>query len=152
MTRITRSASLAGLALLALAAAPAAKAGSVTVTVDGPMNFGTVIAPPEGGTVQVSTAGAVTGPGSFLFKGFPAAGQFTASGVNNALVTITFSGSSVLTGPGSPMTIDGFTHNAGASPTLDASGKLVFRVGARLTVNPGQQGGTYTGTFTVTVG
>jgi hypothetical protein len=155
MTGLARLLSRGGAALALFAAVafgvPAARAAPVTVTENVQLNFATVIVPSTGGTVQISSAGAVTGPAGFLFKGTPAAGQFTASGNKNAFVTITFSSSSTLTGPGTAMTINTFSHDAGASPRLNSSGTLVFKVGARLVVNAAQKGGTYTGTFTVTV-
>ncbi len=56
-----------------------------------------------------------------------------------------------LTGPGNAMTINNFTNNAGANPVLDASGNLSFKVGADLVIGANQKGGSYSGTYTVTV-
>jgi len=50
------------------------------------------------------------------------------------------------------MQIQNFTTNAGSTPILNpAGGVLDFNVGADLIVNASQLGGSYSGTYTVTV-
>ena len=122
----------------------------ITITEDTAMDFGTIAVDGSGGTVTISAAGAVTGPGAYSFSGSPAAGTFTASGDASTAVTITFTNGS-LTGPGTAMTLNNFTHDAGGTPTTNGSGDLTFNVGADLVVNAAQASGAYTGTYTVSV-
>ena len=123
---------------------------AISITEDTAMDFGTVAVDGSGGTVTISTAGAVTGPGGYTFSGSPAAGTFTASGDASTAVTISFTAGS-LTGPGTAMTLNNFTHDAGGSPTTDGTGDLTFNVGGDLVVNAAQASGAYSGTYTVTV-
>ena len=114
------------------------------------MDFGTIAVDGGGGTVTISAAGAVSGPAGYTFSGAPAAGAFTASGDATTAVTISFSAGS-LTGPGTAMTLNNFTHDAGVTPTTDGTGDLTFNVGADLVTNAVQASGAYSGTYTVTV-
>ncbi len=123
---------------------------AITITEDTAMDFGIVAVDTSSGTVQISTAGAVSGPAAYSFSGSPAAGTFTASGDASTAVTISFTSGS-LTGPGTAMTLDSLVHDAGGTPTTDGSGDLTFNVGADLSVNATQATGSYTGTYTVTV-
>lgn len=123
---------------------------AISITEDTAMDFGTLAVDGSGGTVTISAAGAVSGPGGYSFSGSPAAGTFTASGDTSTAVTISFTDGS-LTGPGTAMTLNNFTHDAGGTPTTDGSGDLTFNVGADLVVNAAQASGAYSGTYTVTV-
>lgn len=123
---------------------------AISITEDTAMDFGTVAVDGSGGTVTISAAGAVSGPGGYSFSGSPAAGTFTASGDASTAVTISFTDGS-LTGPGTAMTLNNFTHDAGGTPTTDGTGDLTFNVGADLVVNAAQASGAYSGTYTVTV-
>jgi len=140
---------LAGWAGSALAACTHA----ITLTETQQINFAKIGPIPAGGTVTMSSAGTLTATSGFFLTGTPAVGSFTASGTTaakNCAVVISFTAGK-LTGPGTAMTISNFTDNAGASPKFNASGTLTFNVGAELTVNHNQAGGTYAGTYTVTV-
>lgn len=123
---------------------------AISITEDTQMDFGTVAVDSSGGTVTISAAGSVSGPGGYTFSGSPAAGTFTASGDASTAVTVSFTDGS-LTGPGTAMTLNNFTHDAGGSPATDGSGDLTFNVGADLVVNAAQASGSYSGTYTVTV-
>lgn len=123
---------------------------AISITEDTAMTFGTVGIDGTGGTVTISTAGAVSGPAGYAFSGSPAAGTFTASGDASTAVTISFTPGS-LTGPGAAMTLNNFTNDAGASPATNGTGDLTFNVGADLVVNAAQASGAYSGTYTVTV-
>jgi hypothetical protein len=152
---VKAQATLAGATVLLLGAAavPAWAACNQTITVaqTQPMNYGTIAAASGGGTVTISTAGIVSAPGGFALSGAKAAGKFHVTGSNNCGVSISFVAGS-LTGPGTAMQIGNFTTDAGATPTLHPpAGQLDFDVGADLVVNPNQVGGTYNGTYTVTV-
>jgi Mat/Ecp fimbriae major subunit len=144
----------ATLAVLLGAASPAALAAcnkAITVAETQQMNYGTIAVTNGGGTVTMAANGTVTAPGGFTVTGITAPGTFLVTGTNNCVVTISFVAGS-LTGPGTAMPIQNFTTDAGASPTLaPPGGALTFNVGADLVVNSGQLGGSYSGTYTVTV-
>jgi hypothetical protein len=123
---------------------------AISIVEDTAMDFGTTAVDGSGGTVTISTAGAVTGPAGYSFSGSPAAGAFTASGDVSTAVTISFTDGS-LTGPGAAMTLNNFLHDAGGSPATDVAGDLTFNVGGDLVVNAAQVSGAYAGTYTVTV-
>ncbi len=122
----------------------------IVITENTSMDFGVVIFDGTAGTVTINTSGVVTGPLGYLFSGTPAAGAYGVTGQQNQSVIISFTSGS-LTGPGTAMTVDNFTHSAGASPGFDNQGNLSFNVGADLSVNASQATGSYSGTFTVTV-
>jgi hypothetical protein len=123
---------------------------AISITEDTAMDFGTIAVDTSGGTVTIDSAGSVSGPAGYTFSGSPAAGTFTASGDASTAVTISFTAGS-LTGPGTAMTLNNFTHDAGGSPATDGTGDLTFNVGADLAVNASQASGAYSGTYTVTV-
>ena len=123
---------------------------AISIVEDTAMTFGNVAVDGSGGTVTISTAGAVTGPAAYSFSGSPAAGTFTATGDASTAVTIGFTAGS-LTGPGTAMTLNNFTNDAGGSPATGVGGTLTFNVGADLVVNAAQASGAYAGTYTVTV-
>ena len=152
---ISVRASLAGLIAGAVIGwaqlASAACNKAITVTETQQINYGTIAVTSGGGTVTISPSGGVTLPGGFTETGVPTAGTFNVTGTNSCTVQISFTPGS-LTGPGTAMTITNFTNNAGPTPTLaPAGGQLTFSVGADLLVNAGQAGGSYSGTYTVTV-
>jgi len=123
---------------------------AISIVEDTTMDFGTIAVDGSGGTVTITSAAAVSGPAGYTFSGAPAAGAFTASGDATTAVTISFTAGS-LTGPGTAMTLNNFTHDAGGSPTTDGTGDLTFNVGADLVTNAVQTSGAYSGTYTVTV-
>ncbi len=139
--------------LLGVSAPPASAAcnKAITITEAQQMNYATITVTSGGGNVTMSPSGTLTAPGGFVLSGAPAAGKFNVTATNGCTVTISFTPGS-LTGPGTAMTITNFTTNAGPTPTLQPpSGQLSFSVGADLLVNAGQAGGSYSGTYTVTV-
>ncbi|MGH1403685.1 MAG: DUF4402 domain-containing protein [Alphaproteobacteria bacterium] len=124
---------------------------SLTLVQDTAMDFATIIADSTGDTITLDTADSVSATGASTFTGTAASGEFSATGTPSAAVTISFSTGNTLAGPGAAMGLGSFTNSAGGSPAFDGSGDLNFTVGADLTVNAGQAGGTYTGTYTLTV-
>jgi Mat/Ecp fimbriae major subunit len=154
--RALGQAMLAGAALallLGAAVVPASAAcnKAITVTETQQMNYGTIAVTSGGGTVTMATTGTVSAPGGFTVSGITNAGSFHVTGTNNCTVSISFVAGS-LTGPGTAMQIQNFTTNAGSTPILNpAGGVLDFNVGADLIVNASQLGGSYSGTYTVTV-
>lgn len=123
---------------------------AISIVENTSMDFGTTAVDASSGTVTISSAGVVSGPAAYSFSGSPAAGAFTASGDASTAVTISFTDGS-LTGPGTAMTLNNFTHDAGGTPTTNGSGDLTFNVGGDLVVNATQTAGAYSGTYTVTV-
>jgi Domain of unknown function (DUF4402) len=114
------------------------------------MNYGTIVSPNFSGAVTLSPSGAISAPGFTLVGGGASPGKFTVTGKPGCAVTISFSGG-VLFGPGTAtMTLSNFTSNPTGTPTLN-QGALNLAVGASLNVNANQPGGTYSGTYTVTV-
>jgi hypothetical protein len=65
-------------------------------------------------------------------------------------VAISFVAGSLI-GPGASMQVRNFTTDAGANPVLTNAGTLDFDVGGDLVVNANQVGGSYSGSYTVTV-
>ncbi len=129
--------------------ASAAIQQAIAIVENTSMDFATVAVDGSGGTVTLTSAGAISGA-TYTYSGSAAAGNFTASGDATTAVTISFTDGS-LTGPGTAMALNNFTHDAGGSPTTDGSGDLVFNVGGDLVVNASQVSGAYSGTYTVTV-
>ncbi len=72
------------------------------------------------------------------------------TGASGATYSITLPSSAILTSGGDTMTVDTYTDDAGATPTL-VGGSDTFNVGATLHVGATQAAGTYSGTFSVTV-
>jgi hypothetical protein len=103
-------------------------------------------------TVTVTAAGvrSATDP-TQLIGGTVQAASFNVTGDGNRAYTITLPGPVVVTeGGGATMTVNSFTHDAGATPAL-AGGAASFNVGANLVVSNGQTAGAYNGTFVMTV-
>jgi len=124
---------------------------AITITQIQAMNYATIAPSSGGGTVTMSPGGLMTAPPGFNVGGLGTAGQFNVSGTNGCAVTISFTPGSLI-GPGAAMAITNFTTNAGPTPVLTpAGGQLNFSVGADLRVNAGQVGGSYSGSYTVTV-
>ena len=115
------------------------------------LDFGFVVPPAGAADVTLTTANAISGPG-FTFLGGNTAGKWTAQGTAGQPAVITFSASDTLTSPGgATMTVDGYNHDAGASPVFGVGNSLTFSVGATLHVGASQAAGSYSGTYTVTV-
>ena len=82
--------------------------------------------------------------------GCPSGASFDVTREPGQAYVITLPSSTTLSSGGNTMTVDTFTHDAGASPSL-AGGSDAFNVGATLNVGATQVAGTYSGTFAVTV-
>jgi hypothetical protein len=123
----------------------------IAITEDVSMDFATIVNDPLGDTITLTAAGGISGTGASTFSGTPLAGSFSVTGTPSAPVTISFSTGDTLTGPGTAMPLGTFTTNAGGSPAFDVGGDLSFDVGADLTINAAQVGGSYAGTYTLTV-
>lgn len=124
---------------------------AIVITENTAMDFATIVADPAGDTVTLTPIGGISSTGASTFSGTPAAGDFSVTGTPSAAVTISYSAGDTLTGPGAAMPLGTFVHNAGGSPAFSGAGALAFNVGANLTVGAAQTGGSYTGTYTLTV-
>lgn len=128
---------------------------AINVVENKQMNFGYIIPPSGGGPVTLTTGNTISGAG-FTFSGTTVPGQFTATGSAGELVTVSFSNNDTLTDTlgTHTMTLSNYTNNAAAtfSGTLGSGpGTVTFDVGATLNVGANQAGGSYSGTYTVTV-
>ena len=128
---------------------------AIAITNTAPLNFGQIAPTIVIGTVSVATTGERAGLGGVTLANgsTPAAASFAVTGAANNTYTITLPASTTLTGPGAPMTVDGFVSNPDATGTgtLSALGAQTLLVGATLHVGVSQVAGAYTGTFNVDV-
>lgn len=116
------------------------------------MNFGRVSPTGIAGTVVLNAASTRTPTNvDLLSGGTVAAATFVVRGGASEAYAITLPASATITSGANNMTVDSFTHDAGGSPTLDATGNDSFNVGATLNVGASQAAGSYSGTFSVTV-
>jgi hypothetical protein len=124
------------------------------ITKEADLNFGSMFSPKNGGgtvTVDVNNSRTASGVQLATVTGEAiTAAQFKVTGSPNATFTITFPYSFSVTntdGTGSSMLVDAFTYNNITSPsTLDGSGNLTIKVGARLNVYNYQAVGIYKNT------
>jgi hypothetical protein len=125
------------------------------------LSFGDIVPGATGGTVTITGSGVRTSTGSItpVGVGFHPA-LFVGQGRRNQMILLSFASPTVvLTGPGAPMTvllspiaaIDGSLspNRPGRFRMTATNGMFQFPVGGRLTVNPNQHHGFYSGTFTV---
>jgi len=157
-----RSSAFAAAALALVVGAPVALATTergratativhaIMVTEAVPMSFAAVAPPSSGGAIVLTTSGAISGSGGFIFRGRPTPGAFDARGMPNHPASVSFSSGNLVTGPGPAMRLGAFTTN-NAAPVFDSAARLSFAVGATLVINPNQTPGQYTGTYAVTV-
>lgn len=124
---------------------------ALTVTSGGtPLEFGTI--GNAANTVTVSPAGVRSATDATqLAGGTPTAADFTVAGTASATYTISIPATTISNGV-TTLTVNNFTTDAGATPTLDGTGADAFNVGGDLIVTAGADtSAAYTGTFTVTV-
>lgn len=116
------------------------------------MDFGDVSVGTAGGTVVLDTTGgrSVTGDAEAVTGGTQAAGVYNVTGLGTKTYSISFPGSVIISAAGNNMTVNTFTHDAGATPAL-TGGTDSFNVGATLNINPSQPPGAYSGTYPLTV-
>ena len=116
------------------------------------MDFGDVSVGTGGGTVVLDTTGgrSVTGDAEAVTGGTQAAGVYNVTGSGTKAYSISFPASATISSAGNNMTVDSFTHDAGATPAL-TGGADTFNIGATLNIGPSQAPGAYTGTYTLTV-
>lgn len=142
----------------ATSTADAVIATPITITNTAGLDFGTILANATlADTVTLSAAAAPTrtanGGNVTLMASTFSAAAFSINGTANQTFAITLpaDGTVTLAGPGPDMAVNGFTHDAGATPTLPAAPPMTLHVGATLSVGANQTAGAYTGSFDVTV-
>ena len=118
------------------------------------LRFGTIVQPPVGGIVEVSSAGVVTANidvSTFPLNRGPS--RFLLVGENNRRFLIFLPTSIVILSNGtSTMRVDRFRMNAvNGSTRFDANGRYNLYIGGRLHVAALQAPGNYSGTFDVEV-
>ena len=118
------------------------------------LRFGTIVQPPVGGIVEVSSAGVVTANidvSTFPLNRGPS--RFLLVGENNRRFLIFLPTSIVILSNGtSTMRVDRFRMNAvNGSTRFDANGRYNLYIGGRLHVAALQAPGNYSGTFDVQV-
>ena len=134
-------------AVLAPAAASAATAGAyISVTVPrylsmgmtSGMSFGAVVPNGGPGEVKLSPTGELRGTNVDLIgggTGTPA--SFALSGGPDQAYAISLPDSATITNGTTTIRITAFTHNAGASPSMNGDGSHLFNVGATLQIERG---------------
>ncbi len=107
------------------------------------------------GTVTISPSGSrsANGPLALSSANYPvSAASFLITGEDSLVFNIILPDSASLQGPsGSKMTVNQFVSNPSHTGTLSSRGTATLSVGATLNVGSNQTGGTYSGTFPVTV-
>jgi hypothetical protein len=124
----------------------------LSITETNGINFGDVSVGAAGGTVVLDTTGGrtVTGDAEAVAGGTVLSGAYSVTGEGTKAYSITFPASATISSGANNMTVNGFNHDAGASPAL-TGGSDTFNVGATLNIGASQPAGTYSGTYTLTV-
>lgn len=132
--------------LLALSVAPPASAASAT----GHVSVTILPAPAviESTPVDFSVISRHTASGGITLS---PAGTVRLSGAPHTVVTLSVGPGDGFAHSGTAISVGGFAHDAGASPSLSGAGTLSVAVGATLTVASSQATGRYSGTYRVTV-
>lgn len=120
------------------------------------LNFGTVVTAATAGTVVLNPVnGSVTTTGGLTATGTGAhAAVFTSTGSKNSVVIIRLPTAAVTmkrVGGTQTVTASTWTLDGSANRRIPANQTFDFAVGATLNVGAAQVGGTYVGTFQITV-
>lgn len=145
---------------------PTAQMGSGTATVFRPITltgntdlaFGTISCPRSGaGSVAIDAATGertLTGDGIIGIGASPHRATYTVTGEGGQTFSVTVPPSFVMTGPGDTITV-AVTTTASGTQTLDGTlgsgGSASFGVGGSFSLPTNKAGGTYSGTFVVSV-
>lgn len=143
---------------IATSSADAVIATPISINNTAGLNFGSILANATlADTVTLTAAAAPTRTANSgnvtLLASTISAAAFSVNGTANQTFAITLpaNGAVTLAGPGPALAVNGFTHSAGATPTLPAAPPMTLYVGATLSVGANQTAGGYTGSFDVTV-
>lgn len=129
----------------------------ITLTIDGNLEFGEFSPWGQPGSLTVSPTGSPAVAPSHVTitsQGFPA--RVTVTGTPNSPFSYVLPADRTVRvdSTSHTMLIDFFntSYNAtGTSPVLNSAGTATFTIGARLLVDANQPGGTYAGSFPITV-
>lgn len=117
-----------------------------------PMSFGDIGPSEFSGSLVLSNSGAALATNvTEVPGGIVSEGVFTVTGDGNAAYSVTLPSSATLSSGANTMTITGFNHDGGATPTIAGGGSRDLSIGATLNVGANQSGGAYTGTYQVIV-
>lgn len=129
----------------------------ITLTIDGNLEFGEFSPWGQPGSLTVSPTGSPAVTPSHVTitsQGFPA--RVTVTGTPNSPFSYVLPANRTIRvdSTSHTMLIEYFdtSYNAtGTSPVLNGTGTATFSIGSRLLVDANQPGGTYTGSFPITV-
>jgi hypothetical protein len=142
-----------GLVLAALSMIVSKPVFAQSISERSEMNFGTVLLSSTGATqIVLNTNGEVSGVNVTPIGSSASAARFRLTGTSRASLSITLSPLADLsTSRGDTLTLTSLTHNLGDTPTLNRGGRRSIHVGGTLTTGSNPTGGTYTGTYMLTV-
>lgn len=135
----------------------------IKVVKDLDLRFGSVLTENAAGTIIIGHTGAAVRTTAFsdISNGDPfGAAKFTVTGTKNETFSITLPSTITLDASEpslgteenhAPLIVSDFTSDHPINGTLDAYGKKIVLVGAKLTITVNHHGGVFTGEFTVTV-
>ncbi|MHA1550289.1 MAG: DUF4402 domain-containing protein [Alphaproteobacteria bacterium] len=116
------------------------------------MDFGEMVADPAGGTISMDINGVRSNlVGTATFSGTSIVGEIQTSGHPNTAVSLKLPNKTTLTNGTDTIKINNFSSNATANPTLDAQGKINFKITANAVYDAVTSNGVYTGTYTLRV-
>ena len=127
-------------------------AAPIEITSVAALEFGSIQANASAGSLDVNTSGATTAINVTQLAGnTPAPGEFQVTGDGGAAFSISLPSSALMSSAGNTMTINNFQHDAGVTPSLSGGGTRTVKIGARLNVGADQAGGSYSGTYSISV-
>ncbi len=126
-------------------------AQSITLSENIAMDFAIISPIPAGDRIILTADNRTVSFNGSALAGAPKSAEFTVTGIPNSAVSLSFSITNSLSGPGQDITLQSFRHDVGTTPSLDANGILDINLGADLMINANQANGTYTGTYQMTV-
>jgi hypothetical protein len=121
----------------------------LTLTNDTGLDFGTVVGPFAGQTVEVAIDGSRT-CGGLTCSGSPSAANFTVAGSASQNLKVTVDPTVSLTSGSNTLSVD-LSTDLPTGVTTDASGAASFGVGGSLTIPANTPDGAYSGSFNVQV-
>ena len=124
---------------------------AITITNTTDLYFGSIQPAAAGDTIQLDTSDNAVPVGASVVTGTPTSGSFDVGGTAGAAYTVTLPASTLISSGGNNMTVNNFSHDAGATPTIGGGGSSTLNIGADLVIGAAQPEGVYTGTYDVTV-
>jgi hypothetical protein len=116
------------------------------------LDFGNIAPSSIGGSLTVSTGGASTATNVTELAGASVSqGVLSVTGNGGANFSVSLPVNVTLTSASNSMTVNNFNHDGGATPSISGGGTRTLNIGATLNVGANQPGGSYSGTYFVTV-